>query len=58
MDLTMVYLFMTRTCFGFVGKNVGIGGSVGWIRTYVRTYVVYDDDVYVVRLIYFTMTGR
>lgn len=37
MDLTMVYLFMTRTCFGFVGKNVGIGGSVGWIRTYVRT---------------------
>ena len=53
----MVYLFMTRTCFGFVLLEKTLE-SVGRLDTYVRTYVVYDDDVYVVSLIYFTMTGR
>lgn len=56
MDLTKVYLFMTRVyLLVLLEKTLE---SIGRLDTYVRTYVVYDDDVYVVRLIYFTMTGR
>jgi hypothetical protein len=49
MDLTKVYLFMTRVyLLVLLEKTLE---SIGRLDTYVRTYVVYDDDVYVVRLI-------